>query len=281
MRFLELELEDAGDLGGLDPAPAGWLAACTPSDDDLWILDRPDGARTRLIRYRAGSPPVEIPIETPDFTPRLIADDGEGRILLAGAGRPHNAVLFNSEGREVRRYDLGPEIADLAFDPDGNIVVLRASRKGRRGLLDRYGIEGDRVVRDGQLETIAGHSEQLRGSMVLVQRDGTLWLNLAEKYTADGELLDAIDPAEVFGPGRVSADLLGWDGLLVLTSKGRLAALLPRGERRTVKLPAALVEAKLGRGLTAESDLVVTRGERGWILATDLNRRLSFRLLWE
>lgn len=281
MRFLELELESARALEGVDPPLRDILGAAAPTDDDLFLLDRPDGSSTRLVRIRSAGPPVPVPLPVPRFFPRLLADDGEGNVLAVGVGAPHNAALLDVEGREVRRYDLGEEIADVAYDPDGNLVVLRMTRKNRRTLMDRYGPEGDRVVRDEQIERIAGHTEQMRGTVLVVQRDGSVWLNLAEKYTVDGELLDAINPAEVFGAGRVSADVLGWDGIVVLTEKGRIAALLPKGERRSVRVPEALVAARVGRPLSAATDFVLTREDHLTVVTTDVPRALRFRVLSE
>lgn len=281
MRFLELELDSDRALEGIDPPLKDVLAAAAPTEDDLFLLDRPDGAVTRLTRVRGESAPEAVGLPTSRFFPRLLADDGEGSVLAVGVGAPHNALLLDAEGRERGRYDLGEEIADVAYDPDGNLVVLRMTRKGRRTLMDRYGPDGDRVVRDDQIERIAGHTEQTRGTMILVQRDGTVWLNLAEKYTVDGELLDAINPAEVFGPGRVSADLLGWDGIVVLTEKGRVAALLPKGQRRPIRIPEALVRSHLGRRLSAATDFLLTREDRLSVVTTDVPRVLRFRVLSE
>jgi len=281
MRFLELDFESARTLEGADPPLQGLFSVASPTDDDLWTADRPDGAKVRILRWRTGAPPAEVTPGPANFFPRILADDGQGRVLIVGAGGPENAAMFEADGREARRFSLGEEIADLSFDPDGNLVVLRQARRGRRALLDRYGEEGDRVVRDPQIERIAGHTHLDRGAMLLIQRDGTLWMNLCEKYTADGELLDAIDPATTFGPGRVSADLLGWDGILVLSEKGVLTALLPRGVRRAVRVPEKIVQQHLGRGLNAALDLLVTRGEWMDVVATEQARRLRFRILSE
>lgn len=217
----------------------------------------------------------------PDFFPRLVADDGEGRLLVVGTGPGKNAVLMDLEGRVIRTMDLGPAISDVCFDADGNIVVLRAMRRGPKSLMDRYGPEGERVEKDEPIRRIMDHTMRTSGRMLLVQRDGTTWLDLSEKYDVDGALLDVIEPAEVFGPGRICADRFGWDGIVVLSEKGVLTALLPMGRKRLFRVPEAAVKQALGRGLTADLDLIATVDEHLVVLATDHPTLLGFRMLSE
>ena len=198
-----------------------------------------------------------------------------------GTGPEHNAVLMDLNGREIRRLDLGPGISDVCYDPDGNIVVLRAMRRAPKSILDRYGPEGDHVVRDESIRRIMDHTTRTSGRMLLVQRDGTLWLDLAEKYDVDGALLDVIEPAELFGPGRISADRFGWDGVVVLSERGVLMALLPLGRKRVFRIPEPAVKQALGRPLSADYDLIATRDEHLVVLATDHPTLVGFRMLSE
>lgn len=232
----------------------------------------------RLVR--AGEVETILPA-LPAFHPRLVADDGEGNVLVVGTGPGHNAVLLSLDGREIRRFDLGPGISDVCYDPDGNLVVLRAMRRGPKSLLDRFGPEGDRVEKDDAIRRIMDHTTRTSGRMLLIQRDGTMWIDLAEKYDVDGALLDVIEPSEVFGPGRISTDRFGWDGVVVLSERGVLTALLPTGRKRVFRMPEAAVKEALGRPLTAEHDLIATRDEHLVVLATDHPTLLGFRMLSE
>jgi hypothetical protein len=208
----------------------------------------------------------------------MVAEDGEGNVLVVGTGA---ASLLATDGRVIRPLELGAGIADVCYDPDGNLVVLRSVRRGQKSLLDRYGPEGDRVEKDETLARIMDHTTRTSGRMLLIQRDGTLWLDLAEKYDVDGALLDVIEPAEILGPGRIAADRFGWDGVVVLSERGVLMALLPQGRKRLFKIPEAAVRAALGRALSAEHDLIATRDEHLVVLATDHPTLLTFRMLSE
>ncbi|HZL70969.1 MAG TPA: hypothetical protein VFC86_00815 [Planctomycetota bacterium] len=216
-----------------------------------------------------------------DFHPRLVAEDGEGNLLVVGTGPSHNAALLSLDGRELRRFDLGAGISDVCYDPDGNFVVLRAMRRAPQSILDRYGPEGDRVEKDEAIRRIMDHTTRTSGRMLLIQRDGTLWLDMAEKYDVDGALLDVIEPVELFGPGRISADRFGWDGVVVLSERGVLTALLPHGRKRLFRLPEAAVIEALGRPLSSAHDLIATRDEKLVVLATDHPTLLGFRMLSE
>jgi hypothetical protein len=278
VRYLELEFESYRPLGGIDPPVRHPLSFALPSDGDLILCDRPEGGSVRLVR--AGQRVEEIALPE-DFHPRMVADDDEGRVLVAGLGREHNALLLTTEGEVVRRYQLGDGIADLCYDQDGNLLVLRSVRRAGRPLLDRYGPEGDHVDRDEQVQRIMGHTSRVAGRMLVVQRDGTLWLDLSEKYDVDGALLDVIEPGELFGPGRITADRFGWDGIVALSERGSLTAMLPLGRRRSFRLPEEAVKAALGRPLSAEHDLLATRGEHLVVLASDRPAVLAFRMLSE
>lgn len=274
MRYVELELECAQALNAVLPPLRDVLALARPDDEHVIICDRPDGATPRLSCVASGGA-REIRLDAPGFLPRLLVDTDDARVLAIGRGE-NSGVLFDPTGRVLRRYNLGEGIVDATFDADGNIVVLR----GQPPLLDRYGPDGDLVDDDAQLLRIQELTTQHEGSMLLIQRDGTLWLNLAERYDADGELIDAIEPAEVFSAGHVAADLLGWDGIVVLNEEGRVVAATAGG-RRAVRVPEADVQRELGRGLSAAHDLLVTREERLWVLDTAGLKLLTFRILSE
>ena len=278
VRYLELELESYLPLGGIDPPVRHPLSFALPADGEVFLCDRPEGGSVRLVRVRQGPEEVSLP---GDFHPRLVADDDEGRVLVAGLGREHNALLLTTEGEVVRRYQLGDGIADLCYDQDGNLLVLRSIRRAGRPLLDRYGPEGDHVDKDEQIQRIMGHTSRAAGRMLVVQRDGTLWLDLAEKYDVDGALLDVVEPAEIFGPGRITADRFGWDGIVAMSERGTLTAMLPLGRRRSFRLPEEAVKAALGRPLSAEHDLLATRGERLVVVASDRPAVATFRMLSE
>ncbi|MBI4564944.1 MAG: hypothetical protein HY716_09665 [Planctomycetes bacterium] len=280
MRFLELELESLRLLDEVDPPLHGILCFCAPTDQDVILCDRPAGASSRLTFVPGSGRPRTWDLNL-DFAPHLLADDDEGRVLAVGTGGECNAELLSLEGSILRRYGMGPAIADVAFDPDGNILALRAVRNAPHAWLDRYGPDGDRVERDAQITRIMGHTTQKVGVVLLIQNDGALWLNLTEKYDADGTLLDVIEPARDFGPGRVCADRFAWDGIVVLAERGDLTAVLPRGEKRRFHLPEQEIRSLLGRPLSASRDLIVSRGERLWVLVTDRPRLLSFRMLSE
>ena len=278
VRYLELELESVRPLGGSSPPVRDPISFALPRERTAVICDRPAPDQVRLVRVAEGE--TVLPL-TAGFQPRIVAEDGEGNVLAVGTGPGFDAALLAPDGRELRRFDLGPGIADICYDPDGNFVVLRAIRPGPRPLLDRYGPEGDRVERDESIRRVMDHTSRTSGRLLLIQRDGTLWLDLAEKYDVDGALLDVIEPSEVFGPGRIAADRFGWDGVVVLSERGALTALLPHGRRRIFRVPEAAVRAVLGRPLSAAHDLIATREERLVVLATDRPALLGFRMLSE
>jgi len=278
VRYLELELESVRPLAGSSPPVRDPISFALPSDRVAVVCDRPESGAFRLVRIDDGETVLPHPA---DLHPRLVAEDGEGNLLVVGAGPGYNAVLLSLDGREIRRFDLGPGISDVCYDPDGNLVVLRAIRRGPRSILDRYGPEGDRVEKDESIRRIMDHTSRTSGRVLLIQRDGTLWLDVAEKYDVDGALLDVIEPAEMFGPGRIAADRFGWDGIVVLSERGVLTALLPLGRKRIFRIPEAAVRTALGRPLTAEHDLIATRDEKLVVLATDHPALLSFRMLSE
>jgi len=270
VRFLELELERVDDLSPLHPRDVQSL--CAPSDSITVLLDRPDGARPRLQRIEDGGE-----IDLGGFVPRLLADSPDGAILAIGAGGDFNGLLLSTSGEQVSRYRFGDGIADLGFDPDGNIFVLRPTPP----LLMRFGPEGDRVLDDPAVEDLHDATHQRDGWMLLIQNDGAIWLNLSEKFDHDGRLLAAVDPAALFGAGRVAADLIGWDGIVVLNARGEMTAVRGAGQTRAVRLPDGAIKKALGRTLTAELDLFVTKGEKLLLMATDRNALLRFRILSE
>ena len=270
MRFLELELERVDDLSPLHLRDIQSL--CAPTDALTVILDRPDGARPRLTRVEGGGE-----IELGGFMPRLLADSPDGAILGVGAGGDFNGLLISATGEHISRYRFGDGVADLGFDPDGNIFVLRPTPP----LLMRFGPEGDRVLDDPAVEDIHDASQQRDGWMLLIQNDGAIWINLSEKFDRDGKLLATIDPATTFGTGRVAADLIGWDGIVVLNARGEMTAVRAEGRTRPVRLPDGAIEKALGRKLTAERDLFITKGEKLILLATDRSALLRFRILSE
>jgi hypothetical protein len=278
VRYLELELEYIRPLTGSAPPIHDPLSFALPADRTAVICDRPESGVFRLVKV--GETETVLP-HPESFHPRLVADDGEGNVLVVGTGPAHNAVLLGLDGRVIRTMDLGAGISDLCYDPDGNIVVLRAMRRGPKGLMDRYGPEGDRSERDEALRRVLDHTTRTSGRMLLIQRDGTLWIDLSEKYDVDGALLDVIEPAELFGAGRISTDRFGWDGVVVLSGRGVLMALLPLGKKRLFRLPEKAIQDALGRPLTAEVDLIATRDEHLVVLATDRPTLLGFRMLWE
>ncbi|HEU4334792.1 MAG TPA: hypothetical protein VFT32_09885, partial [Candidatus Eisenbacteria bacterium] len=144
VRYLELELEYVRPLAGSSPPVRDPLAFALPAERVAVVCDRPEGGAFRLIKIGESESVLPHPA---GFHPRLVADDSEGNILVVGTGPEHNAVLMDINGREIRRLDLGPGISDVCYDPDGNIVVLRAMRRAPKSILDRYGPEGDHVVR--------------------------------------------------------------------------------------------------------------------------------------
>lgn len=278
VRYLELELEYVRRLAGSSPPVLDPLSFALTADRTAVLCDRPESGVFRLVKVGEKESVLPHPAH---FHPRLVADDGEGNVLAVGTGPSHNAALLALDGREIRKLDLGPGISDVCYDPDGNLMVLRAMRRGPRSLLDRYGPEGDRVERDEAIRRIMDHTTRTSGRMLLIQSDGTLWLDMAEKYDVDGALLDVIEPAELFGTGRISADKFGWDGVVVLSDRGVLTALLPHGRKRLFRVPEQTVKDALGRSLTAELDLIATREEHLVVLATDHPTLLGFRMLSE
>jgi hypothetical protein len=270
VRFLELELERADDLSALRLRDV--LSFCAPTDAMTVVLDRPEGSAPRLTRLEDR---VTIPLE--GFHPRLLADTPDGDILAIGTAPDHNGILFTPEGRVLHRYRFGDGIADIGYDPDGNIVVLRPVPP----LLFRFGPDGERVLDDPAVEDIHDVTQQRDGFMLLIQNDGAVWLNLEEKYDHDGKLVATLDPAALFGAGRVGADLIGWEAIVVLNARGEMTALYGAGARRSVKLPDAAIRKALGRPLSADLDLFVTKGEKLILLATDRSMLLRFRILSE
>ncbi len=270
VRFLELEFLESKDLGALKAA--GIASFCTPRPDRIFLLDRKPDGQPRLLRFDGEWSPV--PLE--GFHARLLVDADAGDVLVLGKGTHHNAVLLDPQGRLKRTYLFGDGVADLTFDPDGNILVLRQQPP----LLMRFGPDGDRVLSDPPVEAILEATREKDAVMLLVQNDGSIWLNLAEKYDAEGKALLTLDAAAVFGAGRVSADLLGWDGIVVLGESGALTAV--RGSHlRPVRLPDAVIRKVLGRPLTASLDLFTTKDEQLTLLATDRSLLLRFRILSE
>jgi len=278
VRYIELELEETRPLEGVEPPLANVCAVACPDDRFVVLCDRPDGATPRLTRWSRGGPHELTLLDAPGFIPRILVDSEDaGRVLAVGRGE-NSGVLFDIiEGRVASRFNLGEGVVDATYDNEGNIVVLRAAPP----LLDRYGPEGDLVERDRQIQRICEQTRVTEGTMLLIQRDGSVWLNLCEKFNADGELVGAIDPADVFGTGHVTADLIGWDGIVVLNEAGKLYVVERAGTRRAARLPAPDIERALGRPLTARLDLIVTRDEMLCVLATDVPRLLRFRILSE
>ena len=265
-------------MTGSSPPIHDPLSFALPADRAAVVCDRPESGAFRLVKIAEQESVLPHPEA---FHPRLVADDGEGNVLVVGTGPSHNAVLLGLDGRVIREMSLGTGISDVCYDPDGNIVVLRAMRRGPKGLMDRYGPEGDRVERDEAIRRILDHTTRTSGRMLLIQRDGTIWIDLSEKYDVDGALLDVIEPAELFGAGRISADRFGWDGVVVLSERGVLMALLPLGRKRVFRLPEKAIKDALGRPLSAEHDLIATRDEHLVVLATDHPTLLGFRILSE
>lgn len=270
MRFLELEFLESKDLSALKAA--GIASFCTPRPDRAFLLDQGPDGQSRLLRFDGEWSPV--PME--GFFARLLVDADGGDVLVLGRGTNHNALLLDAQGRLKRTYRFGDGVADLTFDPDGNILVLRQQPP----LLMRFGPDGDRVLSDPPVEAILEATKEKEAVMLLVQNDGAIWLNLSEKYDAEGKALLTLDPAAAFGAGRVSADLLGWDGIVVLNEAGALTAVRG-GHLRPVRLPDAVIRKVLGRPLTASLDLFTTKEETLTLLATDRNLLLRFRILSE
>lgn len=275
MRFIELELEEVRDLGAVTPRLRVASAMACPDDDTLFVCDEPEEGRPRLLRWSRGRA-SEVRLDAPGFLPRFLVDAGDGCMLAIGRGE-NSGVLFDPRGRVMRRYNLGEGIVDASYDPDGNIVVLRAARP----LLDRYGPDGDLSEDDEVLGRIQDASQIESGDLLLIQRDGTLWINLEEQYDAEGELVRRLDAEDEFGAGWISADLLGDHGIIALTESGRMIALSGQEAPRAVRIPDADVRREMNRDLTAASDLLVTRGERLWLLDPAGGRLLAFRILSE
>jgi hypothetical protein len=275
MRFIELELEEVRELGEVTPPLRAPGAMACPQDGTIFVCDQPGDGPPRLLRWTRGRP-SEVSLDAPGFLPRFLVDAGDERVLAVGRGE-NSGVLFDLRGRVVQRYNLGEGIADATYDPDGNIVVLR----GGRPLLDRYGPDGDLSEGDPQLERIAEQTSVESGDMLLIQRDAGLWLNLEELYDGEGEEVRRLDAEDVFGAGWVSADLLGDDGVIALTEDGRLVAVAARSAPREVRLPEDDLRRELGRGPSAATDLLVTRGERLLLLDPSQARLLAFRILSE
>ncbi|MBI2932650.1 MAG: hypothetical protein HYY16_13460 [Planctomycetes bacterium] len=275
MRYIELELEAVGRLARVQPSLGTVLALAGPDETRLVVCDRPGDGGSRLTCFDADGS-REIRLDVPGFRVRLLADADGGQMLAIGEGE-EDGILFDATGRVLRRYGFGGGIVDACYDPDGNIVVLRS----RPPLLDRYGPDGDRVEADPQLERIHESTAQHEGTMLVIQRDGTVWLNLAEAFDVKGGIVCSLDAERAFGAGRVCADLVGWDGILVLTEAGRLHALNSKGVRRTARLPDEAIRAHLGRGMSAVRDVFVTRDEKLRLVDTVGGAVLSFRILSE
>jgi hypothetical protein len=264
MRFIELDFEGSHALSGEVPEIRAvavpderTLVLCSAHPPYLWSATP------------AGTRPMDL--DAPGFVPRLLVDADEGRVLAIGDGE-NSGVLLQPDGRVLRRFNLGEGIRDAALDPDGNIVVLRRAAP----LLDRYGPEGDLEEDDPQLTHVHEQTVEEEGRMLLIARDGSLWLNLREVYNVDGEVLLRWRDVP---SGRVSADLFGWSGTLVLDEDGALVVRTSEGESRHVA--AGPVEAALGRGATALRDVIITRDDRLWLVDTAGRRILSFRVMSE
>ncbi|HKS17356.1 MAG TPA: hypothetical protein VJU16_08590, partial [Planctomycetota bacterium] len=126
VRYLELELESVRPLAGSSPPVRDPLSFALPDDRAVVVCDRPEAVTFRLVRVDGGEAVLPHPA---DLHPRLVAEDGEGNLLVVGTGSGDNAALLRLDGRVIRRFDLGPGISDVCYDPDGNIVVLRAVRR--------------------------------------------------------------------------------------------------------------------------------------------------------
>ncbi len=267
MRYVEIELESARKL----PLGIAVSAIAMPAPDTLIVCS---GEPPRLLSLQ-GDRVRELNLDAPGFIPRFLVDADGGRVLAIGDGE-NSGVLFDATGALARRYNLGEGIVDAAYDPDGNIVVLR----GAAPLLDRYGPDGDLVdsEQDAQIRNVHAQTQEEGGSMLLIGRDGSLWLNLREVFDTDGDVLARWREVP---EGRIAADLFGWDGVVILSESGVLQALTSKGEGREVRVPSAQIEKELGRGPSAASDIILTREERLFLIDTDGQRLLEFRILSE
>lgn len=254
------------------PGPAGRAAAggaphggAAPSPGPARDLAFLAAARGLFVLERGGARPVALP---DGFEPCLLVDCPRQELLVVDP--LGDTLALGLDGSVRRRIALGSEIADAAAD-DFGVFVLR-----RSGHLDKFDFEGRQLVDDPQVRRVNAASQSREGILLLVPYDGSVWLNLEEHFDDEGEPGLRVDPAALFGAGRVSGDLLGDDGVIVLTEEGRIVALDVRGRTCEAKTDRKRVRKALGRDLTASADCLATRGDRLTVLSTDKGAITTF-----
>lgn len=280
MHYLWLELDSSMSLEPPIPALQGFA---TPTPDLAFLYNR-----TGLYRSDAEGRTSPVPLPGP-FEPHLLIEAPRGELLLIDS--MGDCLVIGHDASVRRRLSLGSGIADAATDEFG-ILILRQS-----GTLDKFSFEGEPIVDDDQVRRVNAVCTSREGTILLVPYDGSIWVNLEDHFDDAGEPRLRLDPVRLFGEGRVSADLLAQEDLVVLTEKGRILAIDDQGHAQSARYDAKAVQAVLGRPLSAATDCIATRIDfhsvedvsvlrsiRGmWlsILATDRNRILRFQIYTE
>lgn len=264
MHYLWLEFEAAVTL---TPPIAELQGFGTPSPDACFLYNR-------AALYRADAKGATSPVELPGpFEPQLLVEAPRHEMLLIDA--LGDCLVLGQDGGLRRRLSLGTGIADAATDEFG-ILVLRNS-----GSLDKFSFDGAPMVDDEQVRRVNAVCQAREGSLLLVPYDGSIWINLEDHFDDAGEPRTRLDPVRLFGEGRVAADLLAHDDLIVLTESGRILAVDDEGRTYPARFDAAAVEKALGRRLSASTDCLSTRGTALSVLATDKNALLRFQVYAE
>jgi|GEM_PF-5649992 len=225
-----------------------------------------------LYRFeRAGEP---VPVALPEsFHPRLLIEAPRQEVFVVDEWG--DTLIFGVEGTLRRRVSLGSEIADAATD-DFGIFVYR-----RTGRLDKFTFDGQPIPDDVQVRRVNAASRAQEGALLLVPYDGSVWLNLEEHFDDAGERAVHLDTATLFGEGRVAGDLLGDEGILVLTEQGRFVAVDAGGASTEVRCDSDRVRKSLGRDLTASVDCLATRADLLTVLSTDVGALSTFQVFFE
>jgi hypothetical protein len=280
MHYLWLELEDSVPLV---PPISNLQGFATPAPGTVFLFNR-----TGL--FRADAQGKTSPVELPQpFEPHLLVEAPRDEVLLIDT--LGDCLVLDHEAHVKRRLSLGSNIADAATDEFG-ILVLRGT-----GALDKFSYDGSHIPDDEQVRRVNAVVQSREGTILLVPYDGSIWINLEDHFDDAGEPRLRLDPVRLFGEGRVSADLLAEEDLIVLTEAGKIVAVDDEGRAYPARYDAKKVEQVLGRKLSAATDCIATRIEfhsveevpilrsvrAMWlsVLATNRNRLLRFQIYTE
>ncbi|MEZ4320288.1 MAG: hypothetical protein R3F61_22605 [Myxococcota bacterium] len=178
---------EVGALNG--PAQVGFAP-----NGDAWVLDRGNG---RVQRFDPAGFPVAV-LEAPDATALAIGADGT---LALGEATRGQVRIVGEDGSLVRVVELGAVPRDVAWAPDGQLVVLTYA-----GGLVRSGPRTfDTLLSPGSLAFPLG---------VAVADDGRIFVAEAGAFAlrvlaADGSTIEAVrsvlDDGRLAQPVQVSA----------------------------------------------------------------------------